>query len=153
MTNRAEEHEQTEPAALAQLTAQIVAAFVSRNTVAIADLGHLIDTVGRQLSTLGQADTEPAARKPGPAVPVRRSVQEDHLVCLVCGRQQKILRRHLAAAHQLSPAAYRELFGLRRDYPMAAPSYARQRSEMAQRLGLGRRSRTPPPRQRRKGQD
>lgn len=154
MTGHAEEPEQTEPTSLAQLTVEIVSAFVSRNTVASADLGRLIDAVGRQLSTLcRQGAPEPAPSKPKPVVPVRRSIQEDYLVCLVCGRQQKTLRRHLATAHQLSPAAYRELYGLPRDYPMAAPSYSRQRAEMAQRLGLGRRRETPPPRQRRKGQE
>jgi len=155
MTGHTEEPGQTEPTSLAQLTAEIVSPFVSRNTVAIGELGSLIDAVGRQLSTLGREEaTEPApTSRPKPVVPVRRSVQEEYLVCLVCGRQQKTLRRHLATAHELSPAAYRELFGLPRDYPMAAPSYSRQRAEMAQRIGLGRRSKTPPPRQRRKGQD
>jgi predicted transcriptional regulator len=71
-------------------------------------------------------------------VPVRRSVRDDHLVCLVCGKPQKILRRHLDVAHQLTPEAYREQFGLRPDYPMAAPGYSRQRSDMAKRVGLGR---------------
>ena len=70
---------------------------------------------------------------------MRRSIQDDHLVCLVCGKQQKILRRHLEVAHQLTPEAYREQFGLKPDYPMAAPGYSRQRSEMAKRVGLGRR--------------
>jgi len=155
MTGHAEEPEQTEPTSLAQLTVEIVSAFVSRNTVAIGELGSLIDAVGQQLRSLGRQEaTEPAPiSRPKPVVPVRRSIQEDYLVCLVCGRQQKTLRRHLATAHQLSPAAYRELFGLPRDYPMAAPSYSRQRAEMAQRIGLGRRSRTSPPRQRRKSQD
>ncbi len=103
----------------------------------MADLGELIGAVARALDALGRESTEPAPAKPEPAVPVRRSIQEDHLVCLVCGKQQKILRRHLAVAHQLTPAAYRELFGLMPDYPMTAPGYSRQRSEMARRAGLG----------------
>ena len=74
---------------------------------------------------------------------MRRSIQDEHLTCLVCGKQQKILRRHLVVAHQLTPAAYRELFGLMPDYPMAAPGYSRQRSDMAKQVGLGRRESTP----------
>jgi predicted transcriptional regulator len=70
-------------------------------------------------------------------------VQDDHLVCLVCGKRHRSLRRHLDVAHQLTSAAYCELFGLKRNYPMAAPGYARQRSEMAKRLGLGRRKQAP----------
>jgi predicted transcriptional regulator len=70
---------------------------------------------------------------------VRRSIQDEHLVCLICGKQQRTLRRHLEVAHHLTPEAYRERFGLRPDYPMTAPGYARQRSEMAKRAGLGQR--------------
>ena len=78
---------------------------------------------------------------------MRRSVRDDHLVCLVCGKQQRVLRRHLDVAHQLTPEAYREQFGLKPDYPVAAPGYSRQRSEMAKRVGLGRRMQAPPRRQ------
>jgi predicted transcriptional regulator len=78
----------------------------------VADLGDLIGAVGRALGVLGRERTEPAAARPEPAVPIGRSIHDDHLVCLFCGKQQKILRRHLAVAHQLTPAAYRELFGL-----------------------------------------
>jgi predicted transcriptional regulator len=107
----------------------------------VADLGDLIGAVSRALATLGREEPVPA--RPEPAVPVRRSIRDDHLVCLVCGKQQKILRRHLQAAHQLTPEAYREQFGLKPDYPMAAPGYSRQRSEMARRTGLGQRARAP----------
>jgi predicted transcriptional regulator len=79
---------------------------------------------------------------------VRRSIQDDHLVCLVCGKQQKTLRCHLDVAHQLTPEAYREQFGLKPDYPMAAPGYSRQRSEMAKRVGLGQRVQAPSRRRR-----
>jgi len=143
MAEHHEAREQEERAPLEQLTAEIVAAYVSNNTVALADLGPLIDLVGRQLRTLDQAPAEPAPAKPEPAVPVRRSVQPDHLVCLVCGKRQKVLRRHLDVAHQLTPDAYRELFDLRPDYPMAAPNYSRQRAEMARLIGLGRRRAAP----------
>jgi predicted transcriptional regulator len=119
----------------------------------MADLGHVIETVGRAIAALGREDTRPATAEPAPAVPVRRSIQQDHLVCLVCGKQQKTLRRHLNVAHQLTPEAYRERFELKPDYSMIAPSYARQRSEMARRSGLGRRGQAPPRRRRRKGQE
>jgi predicted transcriptional regulator len=132
------EHEEpTELASLARLTTEIVVAYVTRNTIAPADLGDLLGAVGQALGALGREEPEPA--KPEPAVPVRRSVQDDHLVCLVCGARHRTLRRHLDAAHQLTPEAYREQFGLRSDYPMAAPGYSRQRSEMAKQGGLGRR--------------
>jgi predicted transcriptional regulator len=131
----AEERQEGDPAPLGAFTTEIVVAYVTRNTLAVADLGHLIETVGRSLEALGREEAEPA--KPEPAVPVRRSIREDHLVCLVCGKQQVTLRRHLAAAHQLTPDAYCELFGLKPDYPMASPGYSRQRSELAKRLSLG----------------
>jgi predicted transcriptional regulator len=107
--------------------------------------------VSRALGALGREQAEPT--KPEPAVPVRRSLHDDHLVCLVCGKQQKTLRRHLDAAHQLTPETYREQFGLKPEYPMAAPSYSRQRSEMAKRIGLGQRVQAPLRRRRRKKRD
>jgi predicted transcriptional regulator len=140
------EKTQEEPRSLADLTTEIVAAYVAGNTVASADLSDLIGVVSSTLATLGQEQAEPAG--PDPAVPVGRSVHDDHLVCLVCGKQQKILRRHLQAAHQLTPQAYSEQFGLRSDYPMTAPGYSRQRSEMAKQVGLGQRVETSPRRRR-----
>jgi predicted transcriptional regulator len=136
-----QEQEQEEPRSVAKLTTGIVVAYVTRNTVAPADLGELIGAVSRALNALDREKPEPA--KPEPAVPVRRSIHDGHLVCLVCGKQQKTLRRHLDIAHQLTPEAYREQFGLKPDYPMAAPGYSRQRSEMAKRTGLGQRVQAP----------
>lgn len=134
MVEQPGEQTQEQARSLADLTTEIVAAYVRANTIASADLGNLIGAVSRALGALGRAEAEPA--RPEPAVSVRRSVRDDHLVC---GKQQKILRRHLAVVHQLSPQDYRDLFGLRSDYPMAAPAYSRQRSEMAKRAGLGQR--------------
>jgi predicted transcriptional regulator len=131
-----QEQEREEPESVAKLTTEIVVAYVTRNTVAPTDLGDLIGAVARALGALGREQVEPV--KPEPAVPVRRSIHDNHLVCLVCSKQQKTLRRHLGVAHQLTPEAYRERFGLRPDYPMAAPGYSRQRSELAKRVGLGR---------------
>ena len=131
----AAEREQEEPRSIAKLTTDIVVAHIANNTIAVAELGDLIGSVGRALDTLGREQAGPARSEP--AVPVRRSIQDEHLTCLVCGKQQKVLRRHLDVAHELTPEAYREQFGLRTDYPMSAPGYSRQRSEIARRVGLG----------------
>jgi predicted transcriptional regulator len=141
VAEHAEEQKQQEPRSVAKLTTEIVVAYVTRNAIAPADLGDLTGAVSRALDAIGREQAEPA--KPQPAVPVGRSIRDDHLVCLICGRQQKVLRRHLDVAHQLTPEAYREQFGLKPDYPMAAPGYSRQRSEMAKRVGLGQRAQVP----------
>ena len=126
------------PSSLAQLTAEIVSAYVSNNEIAPSELGRLITTVAGQLSKIGAEPDHPGEEKPEPAVSVRRSVRPDHLVCLICGRKQKLLKRHLVVEHELTPNQYRETFGLESDYPMAAPNYAQQRREVALRTGLGR---------------
>jgi predicted transcriptional regulator len=124
-------------AKLAELTAEIVSAYVSNNQIAVSDVSSVISSVAENLGAL--ANEEPAAApKPDPAVPVRRSVSRDQITCLVCGGKHKVLKRHLAVAHHLTPPEYRELFGLKRDYPMAAPSYVQERAEIAKRIGLGR---------------
>jgi predicted transcriptional regulator len=141
MAEHPQEQEQGEPQSVAKLTTKIVVAYVTRNIVAPTDLGDLIGAVAHALGALGRQEPEPA--KPEPAVPVRRSIHDNHLVCLVCGKPQKTLRRHLDVAHQLTPDAYRKQFELKPDYPMVAPSYSRQRSEMARRTGLGQRVQGP----------
>ncbi len=125
-----------EPTNLVEVTAEIVAAYVGNNTIATADLPSLISSVADQLGRLEQEHAEPV--KPTPAVPINRSVRKQDIVCLVCGQPQKLLKRHLAATHELTPADYRDLFDLKRDYPMVAPAYAAQRSAMAKKIGLGR---------------
>jgi predicted transcriptional regulator len=134
------------PSSLAQLTAEIVAAYVSNNQIATADLAGLISAVAGQLGKIGAEPEESAEEQRGPAVSVRRSVRGDHLVCLVCGQRQKMLKRHLAVRHDLTPAQYRERFELKPDYPMTAPKYAQQRRDLALQSGLGR-----PKRQARRG--
>lgn len=126
------------PSSLAQLTAAIVSAYVSNNKIALSDVATLITAVGRQMAKVGAEVEPPAEKKPEPAVSVRRSIQPDHLICLVCGQPQKMLKRHLAVQHDLTPAQYRERFALKPDYPMAAPNYVQQRREVALRTGLGR---------------
>lgn len=107
-----------------------------------SELPELITTVASRLRRGSAEHEQPAEERPEPAVSVRRSIRPDHLVCLVCGKPQKMLKRHLAVRHDLTPAQYRERFGLKPDYPMAAPNYAQQRRDLALQSGLvGRRSR------------
>jgi predicted transcriptional regulator len=123
---------------LLKLTSEIVAAYVSSHPVAPTELEVIIGSVAGSLAEVGDRAGEPAPARPEPAVPVRQSLGRDHLICLVCGKKQRTLKRHLAVRHQLSPADYRGRYDLRSDYPLVAPSYAAQRSEMARRIGLGR---------------
>ena len=123
---------------LAELTAEIVSAYVSNNPVSIAEVSSVISSVAEHLGALTTEPPETAAPKPEPAIAICRSVSRDQITCLVCGGKHKVLKRHLAVAHQLTPPDYRELFGLKRDYPMAAPSYVQERAEIAKRIGLGR---------------
>jgi predicted transcriptional regulator len=127
-----------EPVRLTETTVEIVSAYLAYNQVAASDLPKVISTVAGTLRTLGQEPQTAVPSKPEPAVPVRRSVRPDRLLCLVCGKGQKLLKRHLAVAHELTPSQYRETFRLKPDYPMAAPSYSQQRRELAVKIGLGR---------------
>jgi len=132
------DNDQTELLPITELTAEIVGAYVGHHTVSTTELPSLITTVGRELAGLGRAAAAPAAEKPKPAVPIKRSVRPDDIVCLICGKPQKMLKRHLATRHDLTPDGYRDLFGLKDDYPLVAPSYAAQRSALAKKIGLGR---------------
>jgi predicted transcriptional regulator len=125
---------------LLALTTEIVAAHVSNNTVALADLPQLINQVYNSLANIGSVPVAPTSR-PQPAVNVKRSVQPDYIVCLEDGKKLKMLKRHLKTAYNMSPEAYRERWGLAPDYPMVAPNYARQRSRLAKEIGLGTRAR------------
>lgn len=130
--------EQFDRLTLAQNTAEIIAAYVSHNTVSTSDLASLIGSVGQNLTVLGNEEEAAANAPPKPVVAINRSVRKEYIICLLCGRTQKLLKRHLAGTHDLTPEDYRTLFGLKRDYPMVARGYAEQRSEMAKRIGLGR---------------
>ncbi len=122
---------------LLQLTAEIVASHVSNNSVTTADLGLLIRQVYDSLAALGRDSQAIPAERPQPAVPVRRSVTPDYIVCLEDGKKLKMLKRHLKTAYNMTPEAYRERWGLPADYPMVAPNYAEQRRELAKKIGLG----------------
>jgi predicted transcriptional regulator len=124
---------------LLELTAQIVAAHVSNNAVGLRELPSLIEQVHRTLAGLGGATPAPApvAERPQPAVPVKRSVTDEYLVCLEDGMKLKMLKRHLKTAYDMTPEQYRERWSLPPDYPMVAPSYALRRSSIAKEVGLG----------------
>lgn len=117
------------------LTARIVAAHVSNNTVAINDLTPLIHDVYRALTNVGITTVTP--ERPQPAVPVKKSVTPEYIVCLEDGKKLKMLKRHLKTAYGMSPEQYRERWGLGPDYPMVAPNYAEHRSSLAKKIGLG----------------
>ena len=120
-----------------ELTADIVAAYVSNNPVASGDLSNLItDVHDALLRTSGEAN-EPAPEPQKPAVPVKRSVTPDFIVCLEDGKKFKSLKRHLRTHYDLTPEEYREKWGLAADYPMVAPNYAQARSKLAKDMGLG----------------
>ncbi|MDA0368126.1 MAG: MucR family transcriptional regulator [Proteobacteria bacterium] len=121
---------------LLALTTDIVASHVSNNTVAITDLPSLIQQVYAALSGLGNAPP-PAATRPNPAVPIKKSVMPEYIVCLEDGKKLKMLKRHLKTRYNMTPDAYRERWGLPSDYPMVAPAYAQQRSDLAKKIGLG----------------
>ncbi len=123
------------PGGILSLTAEIVAAHVSNNTVAVSDLPHLIQQVHNTLSTVGSKG--PQAPRPEPAVPIKKSVTPDYVICLEDGKKLKMLKRHLKTAYNMTPEQYRERWDLAPEYPMVAPNYARQRSSLARELGLG----------------
>ncbi len=122
------------------LTAQIIAAHVSNNAVSPDALPSLIEQVYRALSGVGKKPTQPD--RPQPAVPVSKSLFRDHIVCLEDGKKLKMLKRHLRTEYNMTPEQYRERWGLGADYPMVAPDYARHRSSLAKKIGLGTRPRS-----------
>ena len=123
---------------LREATTRIVSAYLGRNDLPLAELPVLISQVFDALQRLTNP-VEEAAPPQEPAVPIKKSVRPDHLVCLECGSKAKMLKRHLQVAHGMTPAQYREKWSLARDYPLVAPGYAKLRSEMAVKSGLGRR--------------
>ena len=122
---------------LITLTADIVAAHVSNNAVAVADLPTLIAIVHNALAGLGTAE-QPVAAKQEPAVSVRASIKPDYIICLEDGKKLKMLKRHLMSHYGMTPDEYRAKWSLPKDYPMVAPNYAEQRRSLAMKIGLGR---------------
>jgi predicted transcriptional regulator len=135
------------------LVAEIVSSYVAKNSVPVDQIAGLIAAIHQTLSRLGSAEATPAPRPLVPAVPIRRSVQPDYVVCLECGFRAKTLRRHLRMHHGLEVGAYRARWKLPADHPTTAPAYSERRSAMAKQLGLGRKptSVEPSPAPRRRG--
>ena len=123
---------------LITLTSDIVAAHVSNNNVAVEELATLISSVFGALAGLGQPAPVAEEAPPKPAVSIRASVKADHLVCLDCGMELKMLKRHLMTHHGMTPDQYRSRWNLAADYPLVAPDYAEKRRDLAKKIGLGR---------------
>jgi predicted transcriptional regulator len=123
---------------LLRMTAEVVSAYVSNNTLATGQLADVIQAVYKSLRGLEGGISEPIVEAPKPAVPVRKSITPEYLVCLEDGKKLKMLKRHLRSTYNLSPDEYRAKWGLPPDYPMVAPRYAEQRSAFAKKIGLGR---------------
>ena len=121
---------------LLTLTADIVAAHVSNNSVAVNDLPNLIQNVHQALSGISTSSSG-SEEKPEPKVSIRSSVKPDFISCLECGKKQNMLKRHLITNHDMTPGDYRQKWGLAADYPMVAPNYAEQRRTLAKSIGLG----------------
>ena len=117
--------------------AQIVAAYVGHNNVAADALPGVIGTVYQTLARIRSGVGGGLENRPDPAVPVKKSITPDYIVCLEDGKKLKMLKRHLKTAYNLTPDQYRERWGLGGDYPMVAPNYAKQRSKLAKQIGLG----------------
>ena len=130
--------EQLSSGEVLRMTADVVAAYVRNNPLATNDLPGVINTVHASLSDLGRNDS---AEPPKPAVPIRRSVTPDFIVCLEDGKKLKMLKRHLRTSYNLTPDEYRAKWQLGPDYPMVAPNYAKRRSEFAKQIGLGQKAR------------
>ncbi|MEL6977812.1 MAG: MucR family transcriptional regulator [Pseudomonadota bacterium] len=123
---------------LLQLTSEIVSSHVSNNPVAQNDLPNLIKTVFGTLQELSVDEPEEPEEELKPKVPIKRSVTDEHIICLEDGKKLKMLKRHLKSAYGMTPEEYRARWGLPADYPMVAPNYAKKRQELAKKIGLGR---------------
>ena len=131
-----------------EMAADIVSAFVSHNPMPASDLPALIGSVNQALQNLGSGSTQQAVEeKKEPAVPIKKSVQPDYIICLDDGKQFKSLKRHIRTVYNLTPDQYRAKWGLPPSYPMVAPNYAAARSELAKRMGLGQQRRRSEPAQ------
>ncbi|MBM3514684.1 MAG: MucR family transcriptional regulator [Alphaproteobacteria bacterium] len=128
----------TGSAELLALTSEIVAAHVANNSVPMSELPKLIQDVHRALSAVASGGS---AARPEPAVAIKKSIAPDYIVCLEDGKNLKMLKRHLMSSYNLTPEQYRERWGLPHDYPMVAPNYAKHRSHLAKKIGLGTRGR------------
>ena len=118
----------------------IVSAYVSNNAIASAQIPELISTIFNSLDVLREDETIEEEEPLKPAVPIRKSIGDDYIICLEDGKKLKMLKRHLRTTYNLTPEEYRAKWGLPSDYPMVAPNYAKQRSQFAKKIGLGRKA-------------
>jgi len=125
---------------LLQMTVDIVSAYVSNNAIASAQIPELISTIFNSLDDLREVETVEEEEPLKPAVPIRKSIGDDYIICLEDGKKLKMLKRHLRTTYNLTPEEYRAKWGLPSDYPMVAPNYAKQRSQFAKKIGLGRKA-------------
>ncbi|MFO0995156.1 MAG: MucR family transcriptional regulator [Alphaproteobacteria bacterium] len=132
--------EKTSPAELLRMTTDVVSAYLGHNMLSAAQIPDVIKAVYGSLQSLQGSGAEGRADALRPAVPIKKSIMPDHIVCLEDGRKLKMLKRHLRTTYGLSPDEYRAKWGLPADYPMVAPNYAAQRSAFAKKIGLGRKS-------------
>jgi predicted transcriptional regulator len=132
-----------ENANLLEMTADMFSAYVSNNTVSPDAVAALIGTIHSTMTQLSTGAVEPEPENKEPAVPIRKSITPDYLICLEDGRKFKSLKRHLRTKYDMSPEEYRAKWGLAKDYPMVAPNYAKARSDLAKQMGLGQGGRKP----------
>jgi len=137
------EDKSTSRSELLAFAGEIVVAHVSNNSVAQANIGPLVQSVFEKLQALAN-DEAPTPVELTPAVPIKRSVTDDYIVCLEDGKKLKMLKRHLMTAYNMTPEEYRAKWGLKPDYPMVAPNYSAQRQTLAKQIGLGRKPAPPP---------
>ena len=124
-----------------ELAADIVSAYVSKNSVTVGDLPNLINDVHAALMRVSNGAAEVPAEAPKPAIPIKKSITPEYILCLEDGKKFKSLKRHLRTQYDMTPEQYREKWGLPADYPMVAPNYAQARSQLAKNMGLGQKRR------------
>jgi predicted transcriptional regulator len=136
--------EQKDHHSLLALTTDIVSAHLGNNQVEAEEIPGIIEKIYKTLASLNEGEPPPSDRLQ-PAVPVKKSIMPDYIICLEDGKKLKMLKRHLKSSYSMTPEQYRERWGLPADYPMVAPNYARQRSRLAKETGLGTGGRAPSP--------
>jgi predicted transcriptional regulator len=133
-----EPSEQVSAEEILRMTAEVVSAYLSNNLLPAAQISEVIQTVHSSLNALSSGKTEAHNTPLKPAVPIKKSVTPEFIICLEDGKKLKMLKRHLRSTYKMSPDEYRAKWGLPADYPMVAPNYAQQRSDFAKQIGLGR---------------
>src|SRR5437867_12174721 len=133
-----EPSEQVSAEEILRMTTEVVSAYLSNNVLPAGQISEVIQTVHSSLNALGTGRTEASSALLKPAVPVKKSITSEYIICLEDGKKLKMLKRHLRSTYKMTPDEYRVKWGLPADYPMVAPNYAQQRSEFAKKIGLGR---------------